>query len=498
MAHWKNHDINTRLNFKEKIVMDIVKENEFALRNLGKINVILGKNGCGKSTLLKNTEKYLFKNQSYGKIKYITPERGGALVYDPSVEMNMANNTLWLFESRRKNQFGSFRQQSIAQFRHLELLFYREMELDKTLREDFTYTFDRFLDKINELLDNIEIRREQALFKIYKKTSNIEIKADSISSGESELISLGIECLVFEKECLPDKPNILFLDEPDVHLHPDLQARLSCFLRELVDNKNTIIILATHSTAILGALEEYDGTYIEFLSGGQKELNFKKVSDEYRKILPVFGAHPLSNLFNQTPILLVEGDDDERIWQQAVRSSNKKLKIYPCPTDGEGNMARYEQEVEQIISSVYDNAKAFSLRDRDEGEEAISDLKIIKRFKLSCRASENLLLTNEVLVWLGISWEELKQCIDRWIELNVSHPHHAEMLAFKESNYDRKNFDLKNIRNDLMHVTGKSMAWEVAVGKTIGKLISEDKIESAEDDSIFCYLGNKLVSALLN
>src|SRR5262249_20728492 len=143
-----------------------------------------------------------------------------------------------------------------------------------------------------------------------------------------------------------------------------------------------------------------------------------KISDEYRKILPVFGAHPLSNLFNQAPIFLVEGEDDERIWQQTVRSSNRTLKIYPCSTDGEANMTQYEQDVNQIINSVYDDAKAFSLRDRDEGTEEIDDLGVVKRFKLSCRASENLLLSNEVLTCLEIEWDDLEKRIDSWVGLS--------------------------------------------------------------------------------
>lgn len=371
------------------------------------------------------------------------------------------------------------------------------METDAALRNDHSYTFDLYFNKINGLLDNIEIRRDGTLFKIYKKGSSEEIRPELISSGESELISLGIECLVFEKECDVSKLNILFLDEPDVHLHPDLQSRLCKFLCDLVENKNAIIILATHSTAILGSLEDYDGMCIEFVSHGQKELNFKNISDEFRKILPVFGAHPLSSLFNRSPILLVEGEDDERIWQHAVRSSNKKLKLYPCSTDGEANMTQYEQDVNQIIKSVYDDAQAFSLRDRDDGDSIIDDLGAVKRFKLECRAAENLLLSDEVLTLLDLDWDSMMKRIDVWISSNSTHPHYAVMLAFKDGGYDRKNFDLKQIRNDIMHIVGKPIAWEIAVGKTIGKLVFEGNKSGLKDNSLFKYLGEKLVSAVL-
>jgi predicted ATP-dependent endonuclease of OLD family len=88
------------------------------------------------------------------------------------------------------------------------------------------------------LLDNIEIRGDEQTFKIYKKNSDLEILPSNISSGESELISLGIECLIFSKELVEGKANILFLDEPDVHLHPDLQSRLVSFLKTLVENND--------------------------------------------------------------------------------------------------------------------------------------------------------------------------------------------------------------------------------------------------------------------
>lgn len=72
------------------------------------------------------------------------------------------------------------------------------------------------------------------------------------------------------------------------------------------------------------------------------------------------------------------------------------------------------------------------------------------------------------------------------------------MLAFKKNNYDRKSFDLKNVRNDLMHIMGKPIAWEVAVGRTIGKLIKEDNISFTSEDNIFCYLGKVFIEAILN
>src|SRR5690606_25385247 len=116
---------------------------------------------------------------------------------------------------------------------------------------------------------------------------------------------------------------------------------------------------------------------------------------------PVFGAHPLSNAFNQAPVLLVEGDDDERIWQQAVRSANGRLKVYPCTVDGVGQLTSFERDVVRILDAVYDDAIGYSLRDRDSDPLEITDLGPLKRMRLNCRAAENLLLTDEVIASTG-------------------------------------------------------------------------------------------------
>lgn len=420
--------------------MNLQNKNGYSLNNLDKVNVILGKNGSGKSTALKKVEEVVANDETIGKAKYISPERGGALKYDASVDTNINANPNWLLGQLRKNQFGQFKQQSVSQFRKLELLCLREIEQQPELRQDLHHTFQSTVDLINGLLDNIEIRREGTDFKIYQRELAQEILPENISSGESELISLGIECLVFQKECIAGLENILFLDEPDVHLHPDLQVRLSLFLKKLVDKSNFRVIIATHSTSLLGAFENYDNMSLAFITFGQRDIIFKKVNHIYKKVLPVFGAHPLSNIFNEAPIFLVEGEDDERVWQQAIRTAQGKIKIFPCAVDSIDHLNEFETEIVNIINAIYDKATAFSLRDRDDGQEDINDIPPVVRMRLSCRAAENLLLSDDALVRLNTNWVELQKKISQWLEKNLNHPHYSDMSEFAGQGFDRKNF----------------------------------------------------------
>lgn len=254
--------------------MDLILQNQFNLTELSKINILLGKNGCGKSTLLKKIEQN-WTDQNRGEINYVTPERGGALRYEAGVEQNVTTGGDWSKDRKRNNQWEQFKNYSVAQYRRLETLSLREIEKNAAIRADHSITFDTTIQKINNLLTNIKIvRTVRGDFELFTK-DDIKIDPTGISSGESELISLAIECLTFEKSCDPAKTNILLIDEPDVHLHPDLQAKFILFLLDLISTNKFSVVIATHSTAILGALLNFPDARFAILTNGSNVSSFK-------------------------------------------------------------------------------------------------------------------------------------------------------------------------------------------------------------------------------
>jgi ABC-type multidrug transport system ATPase subunit len=464
---------------------------------LAKINVLLGKNGSGKSTVLRLFEQNKQDLPHFGTARYITPERGGELTYAGNIETQIVNDPNWGADARRNNRYDNFRQMSVTEFRKLETLVLRKIEKDTATRQDMTFSFDTTLKLINGLLDNVQIARgENSGFEIRDKLSNEKRAASTLSSGESELISLAIEILAFSysSENYQGKTTYLFLDEPDVHLHPDLQERLMRLLVEAIDGRNIIVIIATHSTAILGALSDNSDTRIGFITFAQMEITFASISDSLRNILPIFGAHPLSNVFNKKPILLVEGEDDERIWQQAARTSQGKLQIWPCQAGDIQSLNEYEDQVEEIAAAIYERAKAYSLRDRDQAPYEIEDKAIIKRMRLFCSAAENLILSDDVLKFLGVDWGRMETSIKEWLSKYPDHQQYEAMKAFKDGGYDRCQSDLKSLRNIFMMLAGSQKAWEVAVGQAIAGLLVGPTLSG--EHSLTNYLGPKLVDAL--
>ncbi len=159
-------------------------------------------------------------------------------------------------------------------------------------------------------------------------------------------------------------------------------------------------------------------------------------------------------------------------------------------------MHAYEQEVVRIINAVYEDARGYSLRDRDETDGELDDEPPLFRMKLACRNAENLILTDEVIDSCGLNWQEVETRLSDWISNNEGHEKHGVALKFQEGGYDRFSGDLKEIRNLLVGVilsSGKS--WEVLVGKAIANL-SGSSGEPGEH-SVERYLGSKVIRHLL-
>jgi len=453
-----------------------------------KFTVLIGKNGAGKSTLLR-----ALNDGNSLNIKYISPERGGTLKYDSNVDNNISNNVNWLKQSRQTNRFEQFRQQSAAQFRNLETSVLREIEQNNDKRADLTYTFDAVLEQINALLPAIRmVRNDKGGFSVQTK-AGVLLDESNISSGESELIALAIEVLVFSRQSVADK--ILLLDEPDVHLHPDLQQRFTAFVESVALEHDIRVVIATHSTAIIGAFSKTaDLQIVPVSQRGQADFSTFKRSDVCERILPIFGTHPLSTTFNKSPVVLVEGDDDRRVLEQVVRSSGGRVAFAPCVVGTVSELGEWEDWLVQFLPVLYDAPQAFSLRDLDDAQDAaINDLNHVCRIRLNCYAIENLLLSNQVLEEHEYTADSFRAALQARVEKFPDHKYTPAVRALVEGFENRRTINIKDIRNIIVAELGSSKPWEVLVGQLIAASIS---VDNDDPHSIQAYLGQKAMNNL--
>ncbi|MDV5823066.1 AAA family ATPase [Sphingobium naphthae] len=482
-----------------------MKENELKgqtahLIGLNNINVIMGRNGAGKSRFLRDIEEITNRSKQLYYVRYVSPERAGSFKRDGNVLTNMSNNPEWLRLTRAVNQASDFKAASAMLFREAEVLYLRRLASTPEIRMDPSRSFavDR-LGKVNQLLTNIELVMGNADFEFRSLASGETINPDAISSGESEAVALAAEILYFFDTIDPEKFNVLLLDEPDVHLHPDLQARLGkliiAMLEEFVDKaENIAVCLSTHSAPLVCSLA--DSTYVSIgtKSFEVNTVELKPTSDQLRKIAPFFG-HPLSLSLNEDAALILEGEDDERVWQQAARTSQGRIKVFPVLAGSVDQQGELERFCVDLLATLYDSAIAFSVRDGDGVvDEPLEHNLPLMRYRLDCYAIENVLLTDPCLAVMNASWDGFVEKAAAWIAAN---PGHADigMLQQATASGDRlRHTKIKKIRQLICAVLDCKKPWEVVVGQAIGTLTKNDLTNS---NMLVAFLGTEMVSNII-
>lgn len=482
-----------------------MKLNELAgrtarLRNLNNINVIMGRNGAGKSRFLRDIEQAISGDSQKFYARYVSPERAGTFKRNGNVLTNMSNNPTWLREVRSVNQASDFKAASAMLFREAETLYLRRLANTPEIRMDSARNFetDR-LSKVNQLLSNISLTMGNTDFEFRSLADNQVISPDAISSGESEAVALASEILYFFDTIDPAKFNVLLLDEPDVHLHPDLQARLGkliiAMLDEFREHSDCIAVcLSTHSSPLVCSLADSNYVSIGTKSFGVETVELNRTSAQLRKIAPFFG-HPLSLSLSDDVALILEGEDDERVWQQAARTSQGRIKVFPVLAGSVDQQGELESFSIDLLATLYDNPVAFSLRDGDGVvDQPLEHRPPIKRYRLQCYAIENVLLTDPCLAEMGATWEGFVAAAREWITNNPKHRDIALIEDLTGSNDRLRHKKIKSVRQLVCAILECKKPWEVVVGQAIGKLKNEDLSNS---NMLIEFLGNEMVSEVI-
>lgn len=477
-----------------------LKGHTACLSGLNSINIIMGRNGAGKSRFLRDIEEMVSENKQNFQVRYVSPERAGSFKRDGNVLTNISNNPNWLRSVRAVNQADNFKAASAMLFREAETLYLRRLASTPEIRMDPSRNFeaDR-LSKINQLLTNISLEAGSADFEFRSLTDGQVIAPHDISSGESEAVALAAEILYFFDTIDPGKFNVLLLDEPDVHLHPDLQARLGKLVIAMLDEfqnqaDNIAVCLSTHSSPLVCSLASSPYVAIGTKSFAVDLVELSSASGELRKIAPFFG-HPLSLSLSNDVALILEGEDDERVWQQAARTSQGRIKVFPVLAGSVNQQAELETFCVDLLVTLYDKPVAFSLRDGDGVVgELLEHRPPLKRYRLECYAIENALITDPCLAVMGTNWEKFVAATTEWVAKNADHPDVALLEELCRSGDRLRHKKIKKIRQLICAVIGCKKPWEVVVGQAMGALIDGDR---ATSNMLIEFLGEEMVSQII-
>ncbi len=295
------------------------------------LTIMVGPNASGKTQTLKILRSY-FYNLYFNKVRYLSANRIG------------------LLEQYRSyvNQWGMQNEQSLS----LGDLQAKQNRLYiETAVGDF-FTMDEKKDvyiKVSERL-SVLFNREISI-----RWDNGQLKAYFLKNGGNEYSIAGeasglINIASLLAALYDDDIKVLLIDEPEVSLHPQLQAFLLTEIKRVAgdfDEKGKkMIVMATHSTEMieinsLNALTNY----IFFQENGipkqvqptAEELNSRLLQE----LIPRLGQMHKTAFYSSQP-LLVEGISDLIICKNIDSLLNMNLGVAGTqiiPVDGKGQFA---------------------------------------------------------------------------------------------------------------------------------------------------------------
>ncbi|SHJ07336.1 ATP-binding protein [Flavobacterium terrae] len=263
-------------------------------------------------------------------------------------------------------------------------------ENDSISDEDFIQSFPQPWEIINSILEangldfyfkGIE-KKEFSTditidFTLLKKSTSEEIPFNDLSSGEKVIIGLILK--LFTSEYYGRNlnfPDLILLDEPDAHLHPEMSNLLINVLEKtFVTNFGIKVIFTTHSPSTIALLNENN---IYQISNGQ-DTSLKKISkDEALKMLTSF--IPTLNIdYKNHKQVFVESPTD-RFYYQIIFDKRSQYEKYPFKLYfisngyGKGSSSQVIETVDAIRKS--ENKSFFGIIDWDKVNEDSDYIKV--------------------------------------------------------------------------------------------------------------------------
>jgi len=208
--------------------------------------------------------------------------------------------------------------------------------------------------------------------------STVLVDIDDLSSGEKAVIALFLPFVETQIEHLiqvsPTESAIptFLIDEPDIHLHPTLQVSLLAYMRSLADENAAQFIVATHSPAMLDALEDDELFVLAPTDAVAPESNqFVRVSSSQERLEAMRSLTGATHLITRCrPIVFVEGGipgetviSDQRLMDILLPTTASWAIV---PANGRSEAIARARELRERAAENLPGIPVFALVDADQ------------------------------------------------------------------------------------------------------------------------------------
>ncbi len=392
---------------------------EFAVRNqravrlaacaeVPRVMVITGPNGCGKSTLLNALRGM---GSGTGRTLYVSPHRNSRrqqvqmrYLAQTRIEMSslLSTNSLPGFDgvnipSRERDAWNFDEAQSFLKYSLCQIEIDRQTAIadrfDSTgavLRSDMPDVWAPLRELAHNLLPHLQFHRIdltnrdqiKCLWHVHSKDVLVDI--DDLSSGEKAIIQLFFPLIEHQVnrhlasmrgagEVVARGHVAVLMDEPELHLHPNLQAKVLDYIRALSLREDVQFVLATHSPSMVEQAvneELYLLRPAELTPDDGNQL-VRIASDEERlaTLRTVFGS--TSNVTALRTVLVVEGRGADRTSRRPTDGriygflSDQFGQLTVLAGGGKAECQRLVRTLNDLLVPIAPHLKATALLDRD-------------------------------------------------------------------------------------------------------------------------------------
>lgn len=219
--------------------------------------------------------------------------------------------------------------------------------MDSTLDEKYEKHFEPFLENAKKFLDIKDLRvisdlESKQLFTNHSKivygdgSNNLPEHLNGL--GYLNILYLLLQIEVKKKYFLDEKKdiNLLFIEEPEAHTHPQMQyifsQKIQEIIKEINKNVNLQTFISTHSSHIVSQCNFSDLRYFKLQNGNIIIKNFYsdlevkyKGQKEYFKFLKQYLTLYSSELFFAEKIIFIEGTTEKMLLPYFISQYDKLI-----------------------------------------------------------------------------------------------------------------------------------------------------------------------------